>query len=91
MTAPIEVDRAEFPRRYDEDGYAWIDFPDDLPFDGGTCATEGCDNTVGMYLWESDDGRQAGEVWATTFRTEDGQYICEDCADWLSERVPHDP
>lgn len=74
--APVEVDPEEFTER-DEDGYRYPNPPDELPFDDAGCAE--CAAPIGFVLYESEDGRQAGCEFRTTFRTHDGRYLCEDC------------
>ena len=77
-----ELDPAEF-EEYDDEGYRYLALPQGLVVDETKCATEGCDNFVGLNLdtWEDGYGyERCSLAWSPTYKTDDGRYICEDCA-----------
>jgi hypothetical protein len=49
-----------------------------VPFDEGKCAE--CEAYIGATLREDADGYEHG-YFITMFLTDDGRYVCEDCAD----------
>lgn len=58
-----------------------LDLPENLPIDEAICAL--CDNPIGLVYdeWVDHCGNERrGPYWIATFRTDDGRYVCEECA-----------